>query len=57
MHGRVIGIHSAISRSVAENFHVAITEFYDTWKEMVNAPAIAKQALRAPRLCRRQGRG
>jgi S1-C subfamily serine protease len=31
MHGRVIGIHSAISTSVAENFHVAITEFYDNW--------------------------
>ena len=31
MHGRVIGIHSAISTSVAENFHVAVTEFYDDW--------------------------
>jgi serine protease Do len=31
MHGRVIGIHSAISTSVAENFHVAVTEFYDSW--------------------------
>jgi serine protease Do len=31
MHGRVIGIHSAISTSVAENFHVAVTEFYDNW--------------------------
>ena len=49
MHGRVIGIHSAISTSVAENFHVAITEFYDNWdvlakgtsgEEMVSAPRV-----------------
>jgi S1-C subfamily serine protease len=46
MHGRVIGIHSAISRSVAENFHVSITEFYDCWAEMVNAPAGDNQAQR-----------
>lgn len=31
MHGRVIGIHSAISASVADNFHAAITGFYSTW--------------------------
>ena len=31
MHGRVIGIHSAISSSLAENFHVAVTAFYDGW--------------------------
>jgi serine protease Do len=31
MHGRVIGIHSAISTSVAENFHVAVSEYYDGW--------------------------
>ncbi|HWX18559.1 MAG TPA: trypsin-like peptidase domain-containing protein [Candidatus Binatia bacterium] len=35
MYGRVIGIHSAISRSVAENFHVSVTEFYDTWDQLV----------------------
>jgi serine protease Do len=39
MHGRVIGIHSAISSSVAENFHVAVTEFYEGWKLLVKAPA------------------
>jgi serine protease Do len=39
MHGRVIGIHSAISFSVAENFHVAVTEFYEGWKLLVKAPA------------------
>lgn len=31
MHGRVLAIHSAISTSLAENFHVPITEFFDTW--------------------------
>jgi serine protease Do len=31
MHGRVIGIHSAISSSPSENFHVVIDEFFDTW--------------------------
>ena len=36
MSGRVIGIHSAISSSVAENFHVPITAFYDTWDQLVN---------------------
>ncbi len=39
MHGRVIGIHSAISTSFAENFHVPITEVYDTWKELTALPA------------------
>ena len=31
MHGRIIGIHSAISRAVEENFHVAVSEFYNGW--------------------------
>jgi serine protease Do len=31
MHGRVIGIHSAISILLADNFHVPVTEFYDNW--------------------------
>jgi serine protease Do len=34
MDGRVIGIHSAISTSPAENFHVTISEFYATWAEL-----------------------
>lgn len=37
MHGRVIGIHTSISTSMAENFHVPITEYADTWKELVKA--------------------
>lgn len=46
MHGRVIGIHSFISSSTAANFHVPVTQFYDTWEELVQAetetvPAVA----------------
>ena len=39
MHGHVIGIHNAISSSMAENFHVAVTAFYDDWDRLVRAPA------------------
>ena len=46
MYGRVIGIHSAISTSVAENFHVAATAFYDGWDLLVKAPAGSNQAGR-----------
>ena len=35
MHGRVIAIHSAISTSIAENFHVPVTEFYGGWDRLV----------------------
>jgi serine protease Do len=41
MHGRVIGIHSSISSSVAENFHVAITQYYDDWDRLINGSALA----------------
>lgn len=34
MEGRVIGIHSAISTSLADNFHVAINEYYDVWDQL-----------------------
>jgi serine protease Do len=34
MYGRVIGIHTAISGSTDENFHVPISEFFDAWPEM-----------------------
>jgi serine protease Do len=37
MHGRVIGIHSAISTAVEDNFHVAVTEFYDSWNVLVTS--------------------
>ncbi|MGA2660949.1 MAG: trypsin-like peptidase domain-containing protein [Verrucomicrobiota bacterium] len=36
MHGRVLAIHSAISTSLAENFHVPITEFFDTWNTLAS---------------------
>jgi S1-C subfamily serine protease len=41
MHGRVVGIHSAISSSLAENFHVSITEFYDTWEQLVKGERLS----------------
>jgi serine protease Do len=34
MSGRVIGIHSRISVSTEENFHVAISTFLDTWDRL-----------------------
>ena len=46
MHGRVLAIHSAISSSLAENFHVPITEFFDTWNTLAaggSANALASQ--------------
>ena len=36
MHGRVVGIHSAISTSLADNFHVPITEFLAAWEQLAN---------------------
>ncbi len=44
MHGRVIGIHNAISISPADNFHVPITEFYDTWDSLVKGTRKDEQA-------------
>jgi len=35
MQGRVIGIHSRISDSVAENFHVPIAAYHDSWDRLV----------------------
>jgi serine protease Do len=34
MNGRVIGVHSAINTSLAGNFHVPISEFYDGWEQL-----------------------
>ena len=56
MHGRVIGIHSAISTSVAENFHVAVTEFYDGWDRAGQRSQRGGAGAGAPGLCRRQRR-
>ena len=44
MHGRVIGIHSAISASMADNFHVAVTAFYEGWALLVKDPAAKDHA-------------
>jgi serine protease Do len=38
MYGRVIGIHTAIASSTDENFHVPITEFFDTWNDLTGPP-------------------
>jgi len=35
MYGRVIGIHSFISSSMADNFHVPMTAFYSDWDSML----------------------
>jgi serine protease Do len=49
MHGRVIAIHSAISTSVAQNFHVPVTEFYATWGLLVKSETDKIQA-RVPKV-------
>jgi serine protease Do len=36
MRGRVIGIHSRISNSTSENYHVPIRAFHTTWTRLVN---------------------
>jgi serine protease Do len=46
MHGRVVGIHSAISTSPAENFHVPITEYFDTWTTLASGDAETVRANR-----------
>jgi len=57
MHGRVIGIHSAISSSVADNFHVAVTEFYKGWDTpSATEPAGAQEAAVSPVLGRNRFR-
>jgi serine protease Do len=39
MYGRVIGVHTAIAISADENFHVPITEFFETWSDLVGPPS------------------
>jgi serine protease Do len=34
MSGRVIGIHTAIAESLADNFHVPISHFVDSWAQL-----------------------
>ena len=44
MYGRVIAIHSAISISPAENYHVPITDFFTAWDQL----AAAERNTRTP---------
>jgi len=48
MSGRVIGIHSAISGSLAANYHVPINQFVDAWNALTQGAVAARPAaLRA----------
>ena len=49
MYGRVIGIHSAISGSMAENFHVAITQFYQDWDTLAHGILRREDTTTPPR--------
>ena len=49
MYGRVIAIHSAISSSPADNFHVPITEFSASWTQLVKSET-EKQLIRLPKV-------
>ena len=46
MHGRVIGIHSYISESMADNFHVPIGKFYAAWDQLVSGETGGRSAAR-----------
>ena len=41
MSGRVIGIHTAIAASLADNFHVPITRFETSWEQLVKDTSVA----------------
>ncbi len=47
MHGRVVGIHSRISDSTAENFHVPITTYFATWERLAKAENWGEQPVLA----------
>ncbi|MBX3748429.1 MAG: trypsin-like peptidase domain-containing protein [Verrucomicrobiae bacterium] len=51
MHGRVVGIHSRISNSTAENYHVPIDAYLEDWVRLIRGenwgqddPAIGRRA-------------
>jgi serine protease Do len=48
MRGKVIGIHSRISDSTAENFHVSITAFRDSWDRLVNGESWGDERPQRP---------
>ena len=45
MTGKVIGINSRISDSMAENFHVPITTFRETWDRLLKSESWGEEAL------------
>ncbi len=50
MHGRVVGIHSYISTSMAENYHVPISQYYEAWESLAKGerPKAAPAEVEAP---------
>ena len=48
MLGKVIGIHSRISDSTAENFHVSITAFRDSWDRLVKGESWGDERSQRP---------
>jgi serine protease Do len=42
MSGRVIGIHTAIAASLADNFHVPITQFENSWDKLAKDLPVAR---------------
>ena len=48
MRGQVIGIHSAISDSTAENFHVSITAFRDSWDRLIKGESWGDERPQRP---------
>lgn len=50
MHGRVIGVHSAINDSLTGNFHVPISEFFENWEQLTKATVKEESQLTLTRL-------
>src|SRR5207244_2017708 len=44
MDGRVIGIHTAIAASLADNFHVPITQYQEVWDQLVKDTSATRPA-------------
>jgi len=44
MDGRVIGIHTAIAVSLADNFHVPITQYQEVWDQLAKDTTAARPA-------------
>lgn len=49
MYGRVIGIHSAISSSTSENFHVPIAQFLQDWDTLARSVLRREDTTTPPR--------